>query len=65
MAPQRAGKLWTKTHLVLLLLLLEVLLKTENVTYGNVVRPISIQQVYFGRLTAHGYSQIWKHYGEN
>lgn len=37
--------------------MLGVLVNTENVTYGNVVRPISIQQVYFGRLTAHGYSQ--------
>lgn len=37
--------------------MLEVLKNTGNVTYGNVVRPISIQQVSFGRLTAHGYSQ--------
>lgn len=40
-----------------LLQMLEVLINTGNVTYGDVVRPISIQQVYFGRLTAHGYSQ--------
>lgn len=26
-------------------------------TYGDVVQPIGKQQVYFGRLTAHGYSQ--------
>lgn len=37
--------------------MLEVLINTGNVTYGDVVRPISIQQVYFDRLTAHGYSQ--------
>lgn len=33
-----------------------VLFETK-VTYGNVVRPISRRQVYFERLTAHGYSQ--------
>ncbi len=43
--------------LKLVVQLLEVLINTLNVTYGNVVRPISVQWVYFGRLTAHGYSQ--------
>lgn len=29
----------------------------HEVTYGNIVRPISTKQLYFGGLTAHGYSQ--------